>query len=51
MLLTLSFIGKWKWWYRVLRYREGLGRWIPCGMDSGWLAAEGEDLSWLEWKR
>jgi hypothetical protein len=26
MFLTLSFIGKWKWWYRVLRYREGLGR-------------------------
>jgi hypothetical protein len=26
MFLTFSFIDKWKWWYRVLRYRKGLGR-------------------------
>ena len=25
MFLTLSFIGKWKWRYHVLRYRNGLG--------------------------
>ena len=25
MLLTLSFIGKWKPWHRVLRYRKGFG--------------------------
>jgi hypothetical protein len=23
MFSTLSFIGKWKQWYRVLRYRKG----------------------------
>jgi hypothetical protein len=26
MFLTLSFIGKWTHWYRVLRYRKGFGR-------------------------
>ena len=25
MFSTLSFIGKWKQWYRVLRYRKGFG--------------------------
>jgi hypothetical protein len=27
MTSTLSFVGKWKQWYRVLRYRKGFG---PC---------------------
>lgn len=26
MFSNLNFIGKWKQWYRVLRYHEGLGR-------------------------
>jgi hypothetical protein len=26
MFSNLSFIGKWKQWYRVLRYRKGFGR-------------------------
>jgi hypothetical protein len=26
MFSNLSFIGKWKHWYRVLRYRKGFGR-------------------------
>jgi hypothetical protein len=43
MFSNLGFIGKWKQWYRVLRYRKGFGLFIPCGMGSGWLAAEGED--------
>ena len=25
MFSTLSFIGKWKQWYRVLRYHKGFG--------------------------
>lgn len=25
MFSTLSFIGKWKHWYRVLRYRKAFG--------------------------
>ena len=25
MLSSLSLIGKWKQWYRVLRYRKGFG--------------------------
>jgi hypothetical protein len=25
MISTLSFVGKWKQWYRVLRYRKGFG--------------------------
>jgi hypothetical protein len=26
MFLILSFVRKWKEWYRVLRYRKGFGR-------------------------
>jgi hypothetical protein len=26
MFSNLSFIGKWNQWYRVLRFRRGLGR-------------------------
>lgn len=50
MFLTLGFIGKWTQWYRVLRYRNGFGRFILCGMGCGWHGAEVEDASWLEWK-
>jgi hypothetical protein len=37
MFSTLSFIGKWQQWYRVLRYRKGFGRFhsVPYGL---WLA-------------
>ena len=37
MFSTLSFIGKWKQWYRVLRYRKGFGSYdsIRFGL---WLA-------------
>jgi uncharacterized membrane protein (DUF2068 family) len=37
MFSTLSFIGKWKQWYRVLRYRKGFGLWdsVRYGL---WLA-------------
>jgi hypothetical protein len=37
MFSNLNFIGKWKQWYRVLRYRKGFGRLhsVQCGL---WLA-------------
>jgi hypothetical protein len=43
MFSTLRFIGKWTQWYCVLRRRMDLDLFIPCGMGSGWLAAEHED--------
>jgi len=50
MFSNLSFIGKWKHWYRVLRATDSYVC-IPWGMGCGWPVAEGEDSSWLEWKR
>jgi len=37
MFSNLNFVGKWKQWYRVLRYRKGFGRLhsVQCGL---WLA-------------
>jgi hypothetical protein len=32
MFSNLSFIGKWKQWYRVLRYRKGFGRFAFCAV-------------------
>jgi hypothetical protein len=50
MFSNLSFIGKWKRWYRVLRYRKAFGRLHSVRYGSGWRVAEGEDSPCLEWK-
>ena len=37
MFTVLSFIGKWKQWYRVLRYSRGLGPYASVRFGL-WLA-------------
>ena len=50
MFSNLSFIGKWKQWYRMLRYPKAFGHLHWWGMGSGRRVAEGEDSPCLEWK-
>ena len=50
MFSNLSFIGKWKHWYRVCATARALDVFILFGMGCGWRTAESEDALWLESK-